>query len=434
MLIIYTKKITPRFTYAAKQIFERILNIPFYVSDSYSNNNNSNSFVVYYGIEDANSTNIIYNSGLCEKEGIEVFTPVLSSHLDKPVYFLNQHKSNDYNIDIFSLVFYFLSRYEEYLPSQKDKHERFTAKASISAMNHHLDFPIVDYWVRHFGEYLLSEFPDLKIPNPEFQFIPSFDIDHAWKFKNKGLVRNTGGFFRDLMNGKYEQLKERFKVLSGKLADPYDTFEDINETHKSFELIYFILLGSSHRLDINISSDDNHFINLLRELALKATLAIQPSYESNINPELLKKEKEKLSKIINKPITKSRQHFLKLNLPETYNQLINAGITEDYTMGYADQMGFRAGTAYCFNWYNLSSESSTDLLIWPFVAMDVAMREYLQLNPKDAFLRLENLKSSIQKSGGNLILVWHNSSFCEAEGWEDWVIKYKEFLINIKSS
>lgn len=434
MLIIYTKKITPRLTYAAKQIFERILNIPFYVSDTYNNNNNSNSFVVYYGIEDANSTNIIYNSGLCEKDGIEVFTPLRSYHLDKPVYFLNEQKTNDYNIDIFSLVFYFLSRYEEYLPSQKDKHNRFSANANIAFANNHLDFPIVDYWVRHFAEYLLSEFPDLPIAKPSFRFIPSFDVDHAWKYKNKGLIRNTGGFFRDLMKGKYELLIERFKVLIANLPDPYDTFEDINETHKAFELIYFILLGSSHRLDINISSDDFHFINLLKELSTKSTLAIHPSYESSINPELLKKEKEKLSIIINKPITKSRQHFLKLNLPETYNQLINAGITEDYTMGYADQMGFRAGTAHSFNWYNLTRESATDLIIWPFVAMDVAMRDYLQLSPDEAFLRLENLKSSIQNSGGNLIIIWHNSSFCKSEGWEDWVCKYKDFLINIQSS
>ncbi|HMG15197.1 MAG TPA: polysaccharide deacetylase family protein [Saprospiraceae bacterium] len=428
MLIIYSKKITPRLTYAASQIFDRILNIPYQLTDQLLNNIDSKTFVVYYDTEDINFANIIYSSGLCQQTCIENFIPIVSFHLDHPVYFQNPKKSCDYNIDIFSLVFYFLSRYEEYLPGQRDNHNRFSSAASISHVNNHLDFPIVDFWVRHFGEYLLSEFPTLHIPGPKFRFIPTFDIDHAWKYQNKGVLRNLGGFMKNLFNGSFNLLKERYAVLNNRPADPYFTFDDINKTHQGFELIYFILLGGYNSLDINISVDNKNFINLIKELAGQYSVGIHPSYESNKQPGLIKKEKDSLAAIVNKDTTKSRQHYLKLEFPNTYKNLIDAGMTADYTMGFADNIGFRAGTAHQFKWYNLADEVSTELIIWPFVAMDVAMRDYQNLSPEDGFLCLRKIKQAVQNTGGNFILIWHNSSFCMAEGWEEWVLAYKEFL------
>ena len=69
--------------------------------------------------------------------------------------------------------------------------------------------------------------------------------------------------------------------------------------------------------------------------------------------EILKKEKMRLENIINTPVTFSRQHFLRLSIPETYQNLIDLDIEEDYTMGYAKYAGFRASTCTPFYFFDL---------------------------------------------------------------------------------
>ena len=73
-------------------------------------------------------------------------------------------------------------------------------------------------------------------------------------------------------------------------------------------------------------------------------------------------------------VTKSRQHFLAFELPTTYLKLIQSGILEDYSMGYASHLGFRAGICSPFRFYNLLEEKETDLVVYPFQVMDVTLQ------------------------------------------------------------
>ena len=434
MLIILTTNITPRLSYAAKQVFERILSIPYLLTDHRNYNPNSSDFVVHYATDSADSVHSIYKDEFCSEYVVRNFKPELTIYKEKPVYFHSSSSGNSYPVDIFSLVFYFLNRYEEYNANAFDNHGRFRSIDSIAGLNKHLDFPIVDYWVRDFGSYLKSHFPGLTIPEPLLKFIPTFDIDHAWKYKNKGFLRNLGGMIKDLTKFSIESISKRISVISANSKDPYFTFKEIQDTHKDLKLIYFILLGDYSSLDINISTSNSQFQQLLKDLSDSNELGIHPSYASNKSPNLLLKEINILSSITGKKPTKSRQHFLKLSFPQTYQNLIKAGITEDYTMGYADAIGFRAGTAYSFDWYDLSKEEATELMIFPFIAMDITLRDYLKLPPREAFSKLREIYNSLQITGGNFITIWHNSSFCDADGWEEWVIQYKDFIKSLSSN
>ena len=96
-------------------------------------------------------------------------------------------------------------------------------------------------------------------------------------------------------------------------------------------------------------------------------------------------------------------------------------------MGYADEIGFRASIALSFRWYDLENETVTDLQIFPFQAMDVTLKEYLNLSPDDAFLALNKLKNATQDVDGQLITLWHNSSF--GDDWKGWKEMYENFLV-----
>ena len=99
-------------------------------------------------------------------------------------------------------------------------------------------------------------------------------------------------------------------------------------------------------------------------------------------------------------------------------------------MGYADEIGFRASTALPFFWYDLENETITDLKIYSFQAMDVTLKEYLNLSPDDAFWALNKLKKAIQNVDGQLITLWHNSSF--GEDWKGWKEMYEKWLSEMR--
>ena len=136
-----------------------------------------------------------------------------------------------------------------------------------------------------------------------------------------------------------------------------------------------------------------------------------------------------MAKITKKTVTSSRQHFLKLNFPSTYQGLINSGIKSDYSMGYAENIGFRAGVGVPFFWYDLEKEEATDLLIYPFQVMDVTLRNYLNLTPEDAFTQVTKIINIMKFTGGTFMTLWHNSSFAEQDGWSsDWKFLYERII------
>ena len=127
-------------------------------------------------------------------------------------------------------------------------------------------------------------------------------------------------------------------------------------------------------------------------------------------------------------MTKSRQHFLMLRFPETYRNLIANGISEDYTMGYADEVGFRASLCTPFYFYDLQKEEKTNLRIHPFAVMDATMNLYLKIKPAVALDYVRQLIDETKKVTGTFILLWHNESLSEVATWKGWKNVYEELI------
>jgi hypothetical protein len=131
-------------------------------------------------------------------------------------------------------------------------------------------------------------------------------------------------------------------------------------------------------------------------------------------------EIQRLNQITSKPVTKNRQHFLALNLPHTYQALIRKQITDDYSMGYADIAGFRAGTARVFNWFDLTTNDTTSLRVHPFTYMDGTLHEYLKLSPEEAMKKIKTLYQEVCQNGGQFSYIWHNETIGDYAHWKGW--------------
>jgi len=132
--------------------------------------------------------------------------------------------------------------------------------------------------------------------------------------------------------------------------------------------------------------------------------------------DILKKEKKKMESIVNYELEASRNSFSKINLPESYRNLIELEIREDYTMGYLNQLGFRAGTCTPFLFFDLDYEVQTPLLIYPFHCIDFALlKRQSFLDKKED---LQRLIQQVKQVNGLFTPVFHNYTFGDDERWK----------------
>src|SRR5690606_18228733 len=186
-------------------------------------------------------------------------------------------------------------------------------------------------------------------------------------------------------------------------------------------------MGNKHQLDNPIHFNKKPVEKLISELEPES-LGLHPSFQSNLDSSEISKEKQALESIVGKVIKKSRQHYLMLNLPVTYRNLLDNGIEEDYTMVFADEPGFRAGTCTPFFWYDLSREKITDLKVYPRAIMDQTLKRYQKLNTKLAKKEIFELIQSVKKVNGTFISLWHNESVSDFGQWKGWKNVYIEML------
>lgn len=333
--------------------------------------------------------------------------------------------------DLLASIFYVLSRMEEYNSVQTDSLGRFLAKASVCTQFQWLQEPICDVWCTALLAYLEVQLDQsLKALKPRFYFQPTFDIDNTFAYAHKNTIRTFFAHSKDLLYRRNERIKDRQLVRNGQKPDPYDTFDQITELAQHFpDLKVFWLLGNYSKLDKNISHLNAAQQAKIKQVAAHAEIGIHGSSLTLHSQQQLEIEIQRLEQIIGYRPNSNRQHFLLLQLPQSYKQLLQAGITHDYTMGYAEQTGFRAGTARTFKWFDIHKNEITNLNIHPFVYMDGTLLEYLGLTPEAAKERIAQLYSMVQKHGGSFSFLWHNETIAGYQQWASYLEVFKENFI-----
>lgn len=338
--------------------------------------------------------------------------------------------------DIFAAIFYLLTRYEEYLPHKTDEYGRYAHENSVAFREGFLQLPLINIWLEDFRKLLADRNPEFLLPVNESKvsFLPTYDIDMAWVFRNKGFRRNAGGILLLMLKGRFGKMLHRLRVARGKKKDPYDAYEWMNELHSAHHLhpIYFFLVAKDvGHYDKNINTDNPEFRALVKTIASQYETGLHPSWASGDSLSLLTKEKKLLEHIIDKKVIASRQHFIRFHLPATYQQLIQSGITEEYSMGYGSINGFRASVATSFYWYDLKAEEKTKLLVHPFCFMDANAYYEQHLTPEAALEELLHFYKIISEVNGTMITIWHNSFLGTSPEFKGWKEIYERFISSI---
>lgn len=430
MILIYSHTISNRLEYIAHVIFCNVLKFStVHFTTDIDEFEKFNGVKICYSNEALSSGLFIASNHLLFENSIEI-QDIDVVQLEKyKVFFQTNHKDSIFSFDVFSASFFLVSRYEEYLPFNKDKYGRFSAKESIAYKNNFLDKPLVNMWAVDLLSTIQKYYPTYSTNKLCYNFIPTIDVDNAFAYKNKGLLRTTLGAIKSfLFNSK--DLKERIAVLLNKKQDPYDAFDYLHTLHQKIGLnpIFFWLLGDYAMYDKNISHTNSKLIAIIKNAANKYKVGIHPSYASNREKNKLALEIKRLEQITEKKITDSRQHFLMLKFPETFEQLIANNILDDFSMGYSDENGFRASICNSFKFYNLAKEQVTNLTVHPFAIMETTFLYYKKYSTQEAIKEIDYYIATIREVKGTFIPVWHNESLSETGKWKGWREVYEYLL------
>lgn len=428
-IFIYTHKITPRVKYTFNLILKDCLGLEFTITNNIDDYKSFEGNKFSYTNQDVESNFHIIAINLLFESGIKEQTILMQNHDDYFKYFFKTYH-NALPFDLFAASFYLVSRYEEYLPFMPDAFNRFEAQNSLAYQYDFLRIPLVNLWIAEFEKLLIKKFPNLMIVHKPYSFVSTLDIDNAYKYQEKGVMRSIGGYLKAIVDLDKADLKQRTSVLLKKEKDPFDSYNYQLEIQKRYQLnvIYFFLLGDYGVNDKNHPSNNYGFQQLIKHLADYSGIGIHPSFGSNGNVNQVKIEINRLAKITHREIFNSRQHFSMLKFPDTYAALLELGIKNDYSMGYSTFNGFRASFCMPFYWYDLDDELETGLLIHPFCLSETSLRYKDKATPETIAKMAQPIVDEVKKYNGELVTIFHNDTMGTSLEWIDWKNIYEEIV------
>lgn len=291
--------------------------------------------------------------------------------------------------DIIYSVFFFTSRAEELINPQRDEHGRFEAQFSMLSHKSRLQIPRLD-------EYARLVLKQLNLPLPENGFNHIYlthDIDAISQY------RSLRGCIGGLLRGEKEKVWAALKDIHN---DPLYTFPWLLEQDKKVqkaESIYFVKRTHGRGYDYPQyclhGRDWKRLKRMLRHN--NVYLGVHGSYYGSIPP-------IQYSKMY-------RAHYLRESI-EQMQRLAEAGYTDDFTMGFADQAGFRLQTCRAVRWINPKTMQLTSLTMHPLMIMDntLSQANYMNLTEDEAYFLCERLIDKVRLHHGDLCLLWHNSN------------------------
>ena len=339
------------------------------------------------------------------------------------LYGNNDYKENECEIylglDIFASTFFMLSRWEEYVNKERDEHQRFIAKYSIALKNNFLLRPIVNEYLELLKELLIKLDNKIIFKEWKYEKILTHDIDRIYKYTNyKHYILTLGASIILRRNVKeFKELVSGFIKYKKNNKDPYFNFDFIMNLSEKNNLKshFFFMSGGNTKYDNWYKIDDSKLKPVFKEISERGhSIGFHPSYNSFNKLEMFLNEKEKLENACGEKVQTGRQHYLRFEIPHTWQTWEEAKMEWDSTLTYADHIGFRCGTCYEYSVFNILTRQKLKLKEFPLIIMEgsILSNKYMNLTDKNRILDLTStIENKINIYNGKYIILWHNTSY-----------------------
>lgn len=428
IIYIYTPVVTNRLKYTLEFVFQTVLRVSYELTTDCQSCEPSKQPFINYSENSCGNGIWIRPSGLLADEGVKSFTPEVGSWDELPVLFPRLNEQIPF--DIFSAVFFLISRYEEYGSVELDRFGRYKHESSVAYRYGFLQRPLVDEWIFKMKDVLESRFSQLEIRTSNYTTHSTIDVDTVYRFLGNLKSVMFAKILFNLLKMNWREVYRMVRVLTYREADPYYQFEYLQKLHHSIKCKYtlFVLCGGKSRYDRMNVYPLPVFRNYLRKQNHSCIIGLHPSFSSSFDSDGITGEKKVLEKYLRYPATTSRHHYLRIRIPESYRILHKVGMLHDYTMGYAGMYGFRASTCHPFRFFDLEKNEVLRVKIHNNIMMDGTFRFYLKMTPEETIKVAKELIDRCKAVKGEFIMLWHNNSVADEYEWKGWRTVFEQLL------
>lgn len=320
-------------------------------------------------------------------------------------------------VDIFASSFFMLTRWEEYVVCDRDKHNRFLGKYSLAFKYGFLERPVVNEYIELLWKMLMYMDNTLQRKDMRFKLCITHDVDLPFRYDK--IIDILKYSIKDFLQSKsvlvlFNTLKEALLVKAGIIKDPIDTFDElmnVSEKNNTKSYFFFMAQGAT-KYDNRYNMDDNKIQNIVKKIEKRNHfIGVHPTYNAYDDNKQFFGEKQELQKYIKNKIEFGREHYLRFSIPNTWQIWEENNMVWDSTLCYADMVGFRAGICYDYRVFNIITRTKLSLVERPLIVMDTTVFEYQKLDYKDGLDKIMLLKNSVKKYNGIFTILWHNHSF-----------------------
>ena len=426
---LYTEQTSMRLEYIANHIFHTILEYDVQITSDKKTFLKSSGLRINYSSSKIENAIQVTPYGLLNEKGVRPQCVECFDWDGLPAFFATD---GDIPFDFFSAAFFLITRYEEYLPTPLDEHGRYMHQNSAAYRNGFLRRPLVDLWAYRFAALV----DEGHIVHRKFKWVSTIDVDNFYKYRRKGICGSIALFLRDAMKGNLHEMHKRWWVLTHRLEDPYFNFGALQELHEHYRVRprYFFHVGGCGHWDMHVLFPlwCVRYRRMVKAISSHYHIGVHPSYKASRVQSRLEHEKRRLSHWVGREIKRSRFHFLRMTLPDSYRKLLDAGIMSDYSMLYAGAIGFRASTSIPFHFYDVERDEIKNLRIHPIALMDRTLMRLREEGSKDLFAQVESMLEDVRKVSGQFVTLYHNQNLTY-EHETAWNKKFYESLLRLIS-
>ncbi|MFL2611632.1 MAG: DUF7033 domain-containing protein [Flavobacteriaceae bacterium] len=370
MILIYCYKSSPRIEYTFNHIFKFILNEKFSITYSKSEFIDFKGYKFSYANTPISKELFFQSIGLLDEGGLENYEIKIFKWEDVKCFFKVGSKSV-IPFDMFSAIFFLLSRYEEYMPHTGNKLGQFNHLQSIAYKEEFLEIPLVDIWIEKFKSVLENKIK-LKCKMVSNNQIKSIIISsiNPYKYTNKYPFESFIIWFKNLIKLNLWEVIEHFFVFLRIRIDPWEIDNYVKKIllASKTKVLFFFSFSSESFFKNETPKTNEYFKKFIKEISDNFEIGLLPSNDALKNFKAFELESLNISNLVHIKIVKVLfQEGLK-KISQEYKNSLSLDNANDFSMGYIDAFGYRASTCSSFFFYDLSNEAKTNLLLTPFVA------------------------------------------------------------------
>jgi len=347
-----------------------------------------------------------------------------------------------------------LAREEEFLSDQRDEWQCF--KGTYSRMHElgALDEPLVNQCARQL-ESAAHAWHSSRNTSPEriarwkegarFAVALTHDVDDVALYSLRAALRLLRRAKHPASYAVRGGLTAAARALGRQgRHDPYDQFDrwvTEEERHGFRSSFYFVPPDPSrpHEYDPTYAWGDpvtfegrrTTVAGMMRRMAERGfDVGLHGSYLSHRDADELVRQKRSVEACAAQTVAGTRQHFLRFDVRETWTAQEHAGFGYDTTLGYNEEIGFRAGIAAPFRPWDPARRTARNLIEVPLTVMDGALFRSLKLDTATAIARVREHLERVEEVGGLAVLLWHPNAAAETlhPGWWQCYVATLEWL------